>query len=430
MKHRLLCIFVFASLLSLNAFGTDYYVSPSGSDSNPGTQASPWKTIQHADAALTVGAPQTCTGSGLTLTGVGACVHVLSGNYNISSTVSCNGGTSAICTARDGTSGARIAYVADVKWGPKLIIASNPDSCWHATGSYVDYVGFDITENASSGSCRSGLWVQRGHTTVQRNFVHDLNRNSLIASCNNNGGSGLLVSSQNAIAPVDTALVDSNMVDNIGGQASGYFNHSCHFVHNFYMSMSNLTITNNISLRSESVAFSFGGHANQPVINYIVINNAAIDSGFEGFYWAENAGGTDIGYNNIVYQRTAGFAGGMSFSSESSPASISNNLAFLPAGDQMYINTHSGVTIANPQTGNPLFVKYTGDASGDYHLQAGSPAIASGATSCGGSCSIPQRDFDGTAMSTPPPIGAYTFGSVTQATQAPGAPTGLIAVVR
>jgi len=31
-----------------NAFAAEYYVSPTGSDSNPGTEASPWGTVQKA----------------------------------------------------------------------------------------------------------------------------------------------------------------------------------------------------------------------------------------------------------------------------------------------------------------------------------------------------------------------------------------------
>src|SRR5205085_12352035 len=37
------------------AQGYVYYVSPSGSDGNPGTQAAPWRTIQHAASTLVAG---------------------------------------------------------------------------------------------------------------------------------------------------------------------------------------------------------------------------------------------------------------------------------------------------------------------------------------------------------------------------------------
>ena len=51
-------------LLSVSALGqvnTSYYVSTAGSDSNPGTEAAPWRTIQHAaDHRHVRAAPSVC----------------------------------------------------------------------------------------------------------------------------------------------------------------------------------------------------------------------------------------------------------------------------------------------------------------------------------------------------------------------------------
>src|ERR1700680_1956501 len=47
----------------------NYYVSPTGSDSSAGTQAAPWKTINHADSTLQLGAG-------------GTIVHVSPGTYS------------------------------------------------------------------------------------------------------------------------------------------------------------------------------------------------------------------------------------------------------------------------------------------------------------------------------------------------------------
>lgn len=41
--------------LASNAFATQYYVSATGNDSNPGTQAAPWRTIQKVTTQLTAG---------------------------------------------------------------------------------------------------------------------------------------------------------------------------------------------------------------------------------------------------------------------------------------------------------------------------------------------------------------------------------------
>ena len=74
-------------VFSATAFAGDYYVSPNGSDSNDGSQARPWRTISHADAALTVGASTTCSAASgwYSQPGYGACVHIAPGTYSIGS---------------------------------------------------------------------------------------------------------------------------------------------------------------------------------------------------------------------------------------------------------------------------------------------------------------------------------------------------------
>jgi len=61
-------LFVFAMILvqSLAAQnGAVYYVSTTGSDSNPGTLAAPWLTIQHAANTVTAGATVNVLGGSL-----------------------------------------------------------------------------------------------------------------------------------------------------------------------------------------------------------------------------------------------------------------------------------------------------------------------------------------------------------------------------
>ncbi|MES2556817.1 MAG: T9SS type A sorting domain-containing protein [Bacteroidota bacterium] len=48
MKHHFHFCLLFALVSFQSAFATDYYVSPSGNDSNPGTSGAPWQTLQYA----------------------------------------------------------------------------------------------------------------------------------------------------------------------------------------------------------------------------------------------------------------------------------------------------------------------------------------------------------------------------------------------
>src|SRR5690242_17632952 len=74
--------------------GNALYVSPSGSDRNPGTQISPFATLEKADSVATPGTT----------------IHVAPGTYIM------NG----IYTRHSGTATARITFVSDTKWGAKL----------------------------------------------------------------------------------------------------------------------------------------------------------------------------------------------------------------------------------------------------------------------------------------------------------------------
>ena len=51
LRYYLLQLLLLVLFLSGTARGATYYVATNGSDSNPGTQASPWLTMQNADTA-------------------------------------------------------------------------------------------------------------------------------------------------------------------------------------------------------------------------------------------------------------------------------------------------------------------------------------------------------------------------------------------
>ena len=106
----------------------NYYVAPSGDDSNPGTADLPFQTILRASK---VALP-------------GTTVHVAPGVY-----------TGGFKTTMSGTEAQRIYYVSTVPWGAKLVppMSSDTKAGWDNRGSYVDFVGFEI----DGGAARNGL---------------------------------------------------------------------------------------------------------------------------------------------------------------------------------------------------------------------------------------------------------------------------------
>ena len=115
----------------------EYYVSPSGSDSNDGSLKSPWATITHASQALTVGTE-------------GVIVHVAPGTYQLPVIPACDtdGSSCGIKTIRSGMLKAPIEYISDQQWGAKLV-APGAVSVWYNSGDHVRITGFEIVGSSS-----------------------------------------------------------------------------------------------------------------------------------------------------------------------------------------------------------------------------------------------------------------------------------------
>jgi hypothetical protein len=138
----------------------NYYVSPIGSDSNSGTQASPWKTLQKANDAFALGTN-------------GAVIHVQSGTYT--AVVTCVDFSGVVCLSRGGSS-----TTVRVRWQ-----CDAPLSCLIRNGSggfvvaslasgdnNIDIVGFDV------GNAPNGLfgfmaeWTGSAAQSLSGNSVH------------------------------------------------------------------------------------------------------------------------------------------------------------------------------------------------------------------------------------------------------------------
>src|SRR5690349_8920675 len=130
---------------------TDLYVSTTGSDSNSGTQTSPFKTILAASQAAQPGTT----------------VHVAAGTYY--------GGFE---TTANGTSSAPIHYVSDTPWGATIVPPPNSTSefGWDQRGSYVTIDGFNVDgANYQGGKPWTGGINQAGsYSLVENSHVHNI----------------------------------------------------------------------------------------------------------------------------------------------------------------------------------------------------------------------------------------------------------------
>ncbi|HYG90222.1 MAG TPA: right-handed parallel beta-helix repeat-containing protein [Azospirillum sp.] len=188
---------------------TDLYVSTSGSDSNAGTQASPFRTIQKASTEASAGTT----------------VHVAPGTYE--------GGFQ---TTASGSADAPIRYVSDVKWGAKIVPGTGNDKyeAWDNRGSNVVIDGFEVDGSASQGGTPwlFGIYTAGSNSVVQNSKVHDILQGSDAMAEANTGVGGAGIMGDGWTGGTDIKVLN-NEVYNIGpaGESSS-------LVHGVYMATS------------------------------------------------------------------------------------------------------------------------------------------------------------------------------------------------
>ena len=364
--NLLLCcgVAALASTPAMAAVTGNLYVATTGSDSNPGTQAKPLKTIGRADV----------------LARPGYVIHVAPGTYKVSAPAA---GSNGIKTTKNGTAADRIKFVSDVKWGARIVM-SGTGIAWNSLGNYVDIEGFDV-----SGSGRLGLAAGGANLTFRNNLVHDL---TISGGCNGGGGAAILT-----YGTVGNVVIDRNVIRNIGYKMIG----TCPQVQGIYISNANNLVTNNIVSGVAAVAIQqWHGATASTIVNNTTFHNAA------GILLGQgDAGATSTGSannyvaNNIVYDNTTyGIyeAGKLGTNNRYVNNLVArSNLAWRVKGN-----------VSGTVSSEPLMVNYQPNGSGDYRLLSSSPAIDRGT-----SVKAPTIDYAGVARprGAAIDIGAYEY---------------------
>jgi len=338
------------------------YVATTGSDSNTGTQAKPFKTI--TKAASVAKASTT--------------VHVAAGTYN-----------GNVSTKTSGSTSGKIRFVSDTKWGAK-IVGTGSEAMWTNNGNYVEINGFDIT-----GPGRLGVLNYASNTLVANNHIHNL---TLSAGCTGDGGAGVV----NATYGSTNGDMIGNVVHDIGKPGG------CNGVQGLYSSNTGGKIMNNVVYRVSS----FGIHLWHAASGTTIANNTVFANGSAGM-----GGGIVIGVgdspggvllnnvkvlNNIVYNNPRGGIQQYCYSGSSCIGTgnvVSNNLV---SGSSTNVGMLKG-SATGTISGDPKFVSYSPTGTGDYRLQSGSPAVNKGIAA-----GAPTTDILGVAR---PKGGALDLGA-------------------
>jgi parallel beta-helix repeat protein len=333
------------------------YVATTGSDSNPGTQSAPLKTIVKASQ---VAKPDTI-------------VHVAPGSY-----------AGGFQTTKSGTATGRIRFISDVKWGAKIRGGSG-SAAWDNRANYIDIDGFEV--DGSSTSWREGIYMAGSYGTVKNSYVHHIGN----SGCTNTGGSA--INSDHYYYGEKNDIIN-NVVHDIGSPG-------CSFIQGIYMASSG-DVINNLVYNVGAVAI----HLWHDAANIKIINNTVFNSEYGmvigGGDFTHSSGPADniVVSNNIVFDNTYGISEQGSVGTHNT---YTNNLVYQNRSYNISMKTGVATgTIA----ANPLFVNYVRTGGGDYRLTSASPAIDAGSSTY-----APAVDLNGSARTkgAAVDIGAYEY---------------------
>jgi hypothetical protein len=394
-----------------------YWVSPKGVDSadRSGSQDRPWRTIAYADSHLRLGED-------------GTIVHV-SGQYTYSS----------LATSSSGRPSARIYFQGEE--GTRITFSDS--SGWIVRGDYITVAGFEMTGPYLAAAIE--LWGDRDNAIG--NYIHDLTGAGTYRP--NCPPTGAIVQSpalgRDRVRDIAYlgGEISANRINNIGARDA-----SCPEWHGIYAKFPHTLIRNNIiSNVGKGWGIQLYGYScYDSIVNNTIFGNTQGAVILSHGTWPNDGAaaaqcGTDTPQdyltvtNNILIDTTnpssprSERGHGLTFYSgacQEGPSPfgkhilIANNLMHGNANGDFYDSCRTGYTPQNSYAdagGTATFVEYRLDGKGDYHLRAGSAAVAHGTISCvsGQTLCAPDTDFDGArrAKSSPYDIGAYSYSDAT-----------------
>jgi len=354
-------------LLRGNSTGNTYYVSPTGSDSNPCTRTNPCATPDYAVNNKAA---------------AGDTVEVAAGTYDY--------GSGAAQFTKSGTAGNYITVTCATRGACKIQSSTAGNTTVVALeGNYMNFDGFEVTSTSSAGN-NLGLYLTGSFINIARNKIHHIE-----VDCSSAGGGGIVTTSGTAVHDL---TLDSNLVYDIGWPDGGSPKCPSSTVQTDGILTetpgANIIITNNIVYHvSGGWGIGAGGRSGQNSAP-IVISNNLVFSNSNGGIIITNGGDYSTVTNNIVLNNgvVAARCGIHTiWASDNHILEANNNVYGNAGGDYCSAGTpiqQNNISV-DPASGT-IFANWKADGSGDYHQKAGSPTINNGSSSAG----APQIDFD------------------------------------
>jgi hypothetical protein len=348
----------------------NYYVSPTGLDTNNGTSpTSAFATIAHAASVVSAG----------------QIVEVLNGTYNLSAGMFMD-------NTMTGTSGNTITFRAASKYGAKITCnatsGTSNQAVWELRGNYIIIDGFDISAAGVNSNSLYCIYFGGSNCTAQNCKLHDMLTDT--TQWANNGTIGGAIVGLDYFYGGSNLTVQNCIVYNVGPPADyGTSN----LIHGIYMMTSGCKVINNLvyNMAGDCIT-SWHNATTMTVVNNTVYNGKGgitIGSSTAG------DGNNCIVNNNLAFSCSAS---GISEQGTTGTSNAYNNNQCYNNGSSILLQ--NGNTSSNTLTTDPLVVS---TSTPDFHLQAGSPCRASGTTN-----NAPTTDLESRARSTTAPSrGAY-----------------------
>ncbi len=377
------CVLLTSFCLAKTANATTYYVATSGSDSNPGTNTQPFRSIRE----------------GITNIAAGDTLYIKSGTYGESI-------DSNAFTIPRGSSWNNAPVIAASPGHTVILRPSKGGEVINLANSNIRYVIFERLI-LDAANVTFGISTTNGTNHIRFRNIE----------VKNSRFSGIILTPGTQPAPYRTFQEFINCHVHHNGNSS--------LDHGFYISTSdNLIQGSNVHNNSSFGMIAFSSNSSRRIQNNRFVGNKIYRNSTKAATSAGillSSGDGNMAYNNILYDGKFGIVVknnnptntrvynntiynhtvGLEITSLSSGAIVKNNISYKNTVN--IINHGRNTTLTNNLTGNPIFV---GESNRNFHLQAGSPAVDNGAT-----ISTVTSDHDG----VPRPqgnrfdIGAYEY---------------------
>ncbi|HEX5131941.1 MAG TPA: right-handed parallel beta-helix repeat-containing protein [Candidatus Krumholzibacteria bacterium] len=375
------------AMAGATADAATYHVAPNGSDTNSGTAAQPWRTLQKAASAVRAGdvvlvTDGTYAGMQITADGTasapivfranGANVRVVTPNASTPDNINIEGGNYVTVEGFVVEDAPRIGIRAVTATGVR--ITGNRVARSGLTGILTGFTpAIEIAGNVVSESEQEhGIYVSNSAVAGDNPVIRD-------NECRDNAKNGIQLNGDCAAGGdgvISGALIERNVVHHNNWKGLSIISVQASMIRN------NLIFENGLSAGAGGIHLADEPGCGRPSNNNCVVNNTIHEPRITGIRLSNGSTGNTI-FNNLV-------------------VAVSASKAIVDEGSGNAIQTGSNLELGSVLG---LFV-----GTGDYHLAGTSPAVDQAALDYQG-LEAPPTDIDGTQrpQGALPDIGAYEY---------------------